>query len=92
MRGCRLPPEVCSTRTSRKDWNSAGDGEGGSLRRGEDEATAQTVAAVVRAEAEGLRAGHGVPLHLGREVTNELTVCPPAPHQDFLGLATGGSC
>lgn len=26
MRGCRLPPEVCSTRTGRKDWNSAGGG------------------------------------------------------------------
>lgn len=28
----------------------------------------------------GLGVGHRVPLHLGREVTNELTVCPPAPH------------
>lgn len=54
-RGHTLPPGVCSTSgTHRKDWNPAGSGERGSWIRGEDEATTQTVVAVVRAKAEGL--------------------------------------
>lgn len=69
-----------------------GGGEGGSSKAGEEEATTQVVAALSREKAAGLGADHGVPLHLGREGTDELTVCPPAPHQDFLGFATGGPC
>lgn len=76
----------------RMGWSLAGGGEGGSFKIGEEEATAQVVAGVIREKAADLGADLGVPLHLGQEGTNELTVCPPALCQDFLGFAPGGPC